>query len=96
MLVLIMDRLLGRESMGGGDIMLFAVAGFYFGWQQCLFLIVVACVIGLLFAFAGMALQQRDNRADAELAEKIKEKPVLMLRSSEHVLRRFPLGLRLR
>lgn len=73
-LVLIMDRLLGRESMGGGDIMLFAVAGFYFGWQQCLFLIIVACVIGLFFAFAGMALQQRDDRADAELAEKIKDK----------------------
>ena len=73
MLVLIMDRVLGRESMGGGDVMLFVIAGFYFGWQQCLFLIFVACVIGLFFALAGLAIQQREYQVDAKLAEKIKD-----------------------
>ena len=49
-LVLVMDRVLGRESMGWGDVKLLAVAGFYFGWQQGLFLLIVACVIGLAVA----------------------------------------------
>ncbi|MEE1044918.1 MAG: prepilin peptidase [Olegusella sp.] len=52
-LVLIMDRVLGKPSMGGGDLKLFAVAGLYFGWQQCLFLIIVACLLGIVFALVG-------------------------------------------
>ena len=52
-LVLIMDRVLGKPSMGGGDLKLFAVAGLYFGWQQCLFLVIVACLIGIVFALVG-------------------------------------------
>ncbi len=52
-LVLIMDRVLGKPSMGGGDLKLFAVAGLYFGWRQCLFLIIVACLLGIVFALAG-------------------------------------------
>ncbi|MBP3885173.1 MAG: prepilin peptidase [Olsenella sp.] len=46
---LVMDRVLGRESVGGGDVKLLAVAALYFGWQQCLLLIIVACVIGIAF-----------------------------------------------
>ncbi len=51
-LVLIMDRVLGKPSMGGGDLKLFALAGLYFGWRQCLFLIIVACLLGIVFALA--------------------------------------------
>lgn len=51
-LALAMDKFLGRSSIGGGDMKLFAVAGFYFGARQCLFLIVIACVLGILFALA--------------------------------------------
>ena len=53
-LALVMDRVLGRESLGGGDVKLLFVAGLYFGWQQCLFLVVVACVLGLLLAVLGV------------------------------------------
>jgi leader peptidase (prepilin peptidase)/N-methyltransferase len=53
LLALVMDRVLGRESLGGGDIKLLFVAGLYFGWQQCLFLLMVACVLGLVFAAIG-------------------------------------------
>lgn len=49
-IVLIMDRVMGQPSMGGGDLKLFAVAGLYFGWQRCLFLVIVSCLLGLLFA----------------------------------------------
>lgn len=48
--VLAADKVLGRESMGGGDLKLYAVAGFYFGWQQGLFLVIVSCILGILVA----------------------------------------------
>ncbi len=51
-IVLIADRVFGRESMGGGDLKLYFVAGFYFGWQQCLFLVILSCVIGIIVAIA--------------------------------------------
>jgi leader peptidase (prepilin peptidase)/N-methyltransferase len=51
--VLVADRLMGRDSMGGGDLKLFFVAGVYFGWRQCLFLIIAACIIGIV---AGLAV----------------------------------------
>ena len=46
--VAIGDKVLDRPTMGGGDIKLFFAAGLYFGWQQGLFLIIVACIIGIL------------------------------------------------
>lgn len=49
-IVLIADKVLGKESMGGGDLKLFFVAGLYFGWMQCLLLVVVACLIGIVLA----------------------------------------------
>ena len=54
-LALVMDRVLGKESLGGGDVKLLFVAGLYFGWQQCLFLIVLACVVALVPALASRA-----------------------------------------
>ena len=53
-LVLIMDRVLGKASMGGGDLKLLAVAGMYFGWAQCIFLLMVACVLGIVVALIQM------------------------------------------
>ncbi len=49
-LVVVADKIFGRESMGGGDLKLFFVAGLYFGWQQCVLLVIMACVIGILVA----------------------------------------------
>lgn len=45
--VLAMDRLLGRETMGGGDIKLFFVLGLYFPWIQMLFLLLISCILGI-------------------------------------------------
>ena len=47
---LILDRVLGRDSMGGGDIKLFAVVGLYLGLVGTLFALLLACVFGLIFA----------------------------------------------
>lgn len=49
-LSLIMDRVLKRDSLGGGDIKLFAVVGLYLGIVGTLFGVMLACVLGLLFA----------------------------------------------
>ena len=51
---LAMDRLLGRDSLGGGDIKLFAVVGLYLGFVGTLFAVMIACVVGLaLHALSG-------------------------------------------
>lgn len=49
---LIMDRVLGRESMGGGDIKLFAVLGLFAGLVRGLLLLLIACIVGIISAYA--------------------------------------------
>lgn len=50
MLSLAVDALLHKDSMGGGDIKLFAVMGLYLGPAASLFSVMLSCVFGLLFA----------------------------------------------
>jgi len=50
LLSLAMDKLLGKESLGGGDVKLFAVVGLYLGFVSTLFCVMLSCVFGLLFA----------------------------------------------
>lgn len=45
---LVMDKLMGRDTMGGGDIKLLATAGLYFGIMGTLLVLVLSCVIGLI------------------------------------------------
>ena len=49
----ILDKVLGRESLGGGDVKLLAVSGLYLGMTGMLFALVLACVLGLLVHAAG-------------------------------------------
>ena len=48
-LSLVMDGVLQRESMGGGDIKLFALLGLWFGFTGILILTFLSCIFGLLF-----------------------------------------------
>ena len=50
-LSLVMDRILKKDSLGGGDIKLYFVVGLYLGIAGTLFSLLIACVFGLLFAF---------------------------------------------
>ena len=50
---LVMDKLLGRESLGGGDIKLTGVIALYLGPAGTLFMIILACILGL--AAVGLA-----------------------------------------
>ncbi len=52
LLTLAADKLLGRESMGGGDLKLFALLGLYFGWERGLLLVILSCLAGLALAAA--------------------------------------------
>ena len=45
---LVMDHILGRDSLGGGDIKLFFVTGLYLGMIGTLFTMMLACIVGLL------------------------------------------------
>ena len=45
-----MDAILHNDSMGGGDIKLFAVMGLYLGPAGSLFALMLSCLFGLLFA----------------------------------------------
>lgn len=56
LLVLLADRLLGRETMGGGDIKLLFVLGLYMDWMQMCLLLLTGCVLGLL---TGLWLRHR-------------------------------------
>ena len=62
--VLVADRLLGADSMGGGDLKLFAVAALYVGWQQSILLVFLACLFGLAFAAARGLLPDSADGAD--------------------------------
>ena len=49
---LLMDKLLHRESLGGGDVKLFGVVGLYLGFAGTLFAVMLSCFLGLIFALA--------------------------------------------
>ena len=46
---LVLDRILGRDSLGGGDIKLLAVVGLYLGPIGSMFALIIACAAGLAF-----------------------------------------------
>lgn len=57
LLSLLMDRVLNKESMGGGDIKLFFMLGLYMGPALGLFNLIASCFIGIL-----LALLMRQNK----------------------------------
>ena len=59
---LIMDRLLGKESLGGGDVKLLALVGLYLGLAPSLFALLLACLIGLLFFVVRMAVKKEQGQ----------------------------------
>lgn len=49
LLVALMDRILGKKTMGGGDIKLVFVTGMYLGWEQNLLMLFIAGIIALSY-----------------------------------------------
>ena len=50
LLSLIMDKVLKKDTMGGGDIKLLFVIGLYLTLPECLLMIMLSCVIGIVMA----------------------------------------------
>lgn len=50
LLSLLFDKVTGKESLGGGDIKLYFVAGLYLGPIGGLLCLILSCVIGLVFS----------------------------------------------
>ena len=73
---LVMDKLLGRESLGGGDIKLFAVVGLYLGVVGTLFALLLACVLGLAM---NAALKRKDGERAFPFGPAIAVSAALML-----------------
>ena len=40
-----------KEAMGGGDIKLLFLTGLFLGWQRNILCLLIACVLGIVFAF---------------------------------------------
>jgi len=59
LLSLVMDKVLGKDSMGGGDIKLMALLGLFFSAPECLLLLILACVAGI--AIASILMKIRDD-----------------------------------
>lgn len=64
LVVLVMDRVLGKETMGGGDIKLLFVLGLYLSWQYMILLLLLACVIGVAVGLPKLRAQKRAQEAD--------------------------------
>ena len=47
-LSLIMDKVLKKDTMGGGDIKLMALLGMFLTLPECLLMIMIACVVGIV------------------------------------------------
>lgn len=56
-LSLVMDKILKKDTMGGGDIKLMALLGLYFTIPECLLLLVIACVLGIVMAYILMKIR---------------------------------------
>ena len=56
--VLAYEKLRKVEAMGGGDLKLLFVTGLYLGWAQNLLCLLLACVLGIVFAAATQKKRQ--------------------------------------
>lgn len=52
LLTLLVERVIGREAMGGGDIKLLMAMALYLDWKQLLLTLLLGCILGIIGAFA--------------------------------------------
>ncbi len=59
LLVLLYEKIRKIEAMGGGDLKLLFVTGLYLGWAKNILCLLLACIIGIIFAI----IMQRSDKA---------------------------------
>ena len=68
---LLMDRILKRDSLGGGDIKLLAVCGLYLGPWCSILMLIIACVLGLVFSLVMKRLGKRGENGEVPFGPSI-------------------------
>jgi leader peptidase (prepilin peptidase)/N-methyltransferase len=63
--VLLVDKLMGREAMGGGDIKLFFCVGLYLGLPLNLLNLIISCIVGVIF---GLIYQRHSTNKEDQRA----------------------------
>lgn len=63
-IVLIVEKVMKREAMGGGDLKLIFMNGLYLGWAKNILCIFIACVIGIIVGLA--TKKQREENDELE------------------------------
>lgn len=58
-LSLILDKILKKDTMGGGDIKLFFMAGMYFVWSVNVLVLFMSAIIGILF---GILIKKNEEK----------------------------------
>ena len=59
-----MEKRMGREAMGGGDLKLLFVTGLFFGWRENLLCLILACLFGIA---SGLAAARRTGEQGAPI-----------------------------
>lgn len=68
---LVTDKILGRESLGGGDVKLLFAVGLFLGLWRSLLMLITACIIGIVFGL----VYKRFAHKTTEIAATDNEKP---------------------
>ena len=82
---LVMDHILGRESLGGGDVKLFALMGLYLGFAQGLFLLFLSSVLGLCFAAVERVLGRHSSSSRIPFGPAVSAAGCIMLAFGEQI-----------
>ena len=69
LLTLLLEFVLKKEALGGGDIKLLFVLGLYLGWAKCLLMLLVACVAGIFYAAKQMSKEETETAEAGEAGE---------------------------
>lgn len=81
---LIMDHVMKKDTLGGGDIKLLFVTGLYFGFVGTLFVLMLACIAGLVFNMCLM--KKRDNNGGFPFGPWIAAASIVMLLAGDPLI----------
>ena len=63
LLTLLVEAILKKEALGGGDIKLLFVLGIYLGLGNCLLMLLVACILGIF----GAAITMKNSEEEGSI-----------------------------
>ena len=66
LVVLLYEKLRRVDAMGGGDLKLLFLTGLFLGWQRNILCLLIACVLGIVFAFIFPEKRTTEDGAEEE------------------------------